>query len=642
MNRRKFRGLYARITILLAMGLCAYSLTACNKKGEEGSAENSGEAQSAVTGVSGAGAVQTSGENGEAGNTSAAAFSTEAGVGETASGGATHTFSKSECEELARTLNDESHYGFLHSVYEQPENIDASEVLYIGAGLGEYVRDDEEKAAYRLAVASDDEKNNDAKSGTKDSVKGSAKSGNSGSGASADSEEEVREDVIPENTDGLQLEDGDVLIRVPREKLEAFAIEKTGVEYKNLSNKPEWVYLGAYDAYYLVLSEEETNLSTIKVDDAVQKDGVITVHYEAKELELPTDAYHVPVYEANLKVTENGYQFLANRLWVQKDILAKCAYNVAMEPQGDVILCAYEPDTDLAPGADVTFAILKDGAVKDVLPGVAVDNIREGYRFKALEYVGAEDFDGDGYTDVFAVCRYSGSADKDEGSIREDGRELRYYKGQENGEFVYDAMLSADVNVNVKEFNYSNVVAYLRTGEEDSAMTATYDSWREALKARVASRDESQYEGFVLIYLDDDRIPELVEVGKTEVQGTTVVSYNGGKLVESRIGRSFSYLPRLNLLCSTSGVPGMNVDSVYNMAGGSLELVQSGTYGYLDASAYEHERVGNLEYTYEWQGADVSKEGYEAALSFIYDSRSAVTVDPDSLMSAEEVLKSLE
>ncbi len=638
----------------MAAVICGLSVAACadEKSGTGNTVEWSTTSESAAApevpepGNDGDQAGQntlTGGELSHTGNTSAALSNT--GVSQELGAGTTYALTTNECEELALELNSESNYGFLLSVYEQPADIDAAQVFYIGAGIGEYVNSEEEKFAYKSAIESaidSGEEEDDAYAASES--ESAREAGADGSeDENADSEgESVPEDIVPSDTEGLVLEDGDALIRVSREAAESYILAKTGVSYAELESKPQWVYLGEYDAYYIVLSEEETNLSTIQVVDATVRDGVITAHYQSKELEMPMDAYHVPVYEVNVKVTADGYQFIANRLWVQNNIMAKFTYEMTLQPVGDAVVCAYEPDQFLTSEADVTFAVLQNGKVQQVLPGVAIDNIRSGYTFQSLNLMGADDYDGDGYSDLFAVCSYSGTAGSDSGTIREDGKEFRYYRGQENGVFVYDASLSAEVSSAVSELSYSNITSYLYEGVEDSTMAATYNSWEEAYAAHIESLDESKYDGFSLIYLDDDRVPELIEMGTTQMQGALVITYHNGKLVESRIGRTFSYLERLNLLCSTSGVPGLYVDTVYNLTGGSLERIQSGTYGYLDATETEHQRVGDLEYSYEWQGAEVTREGYDSAISFIYDARSASAVNPDSLMSAEEILKKLQ
>lgn len=58
------------------------------------------------------------------------------------------TLSAEECGELQKFFNEVGNYGFLLSIYEKPQDLDADQVFFAGAGLGLRVPADEEREAY--------------------------------------------------------------------------------------------------------------------------------------------------------------------------------------------------------------------------------------------------------------------------------------------------------------------------------------------------------------------------------------------------------------------------------------------------------------------------------------------------------------
>ena len=103
-----------------------------------------------------------------------------------------------ECRELQNYINDTGSYGFLLSVYEKPQDLDAEQVFFTGAGLELITPTAEEREAYR-------------------EITGGAETVNL-FGISAQ-----------QATDYLQY--------------------KAGVSLDELTHKPDWVYLEDYDTY---------------------------------------------------------------------------------------------------------------------------------------------------------------------------------------------------------------------------------------------------------------------------------------------------------------------------------------------------------------------------------------------------------
>ena len=108
--------------------------------------------------------------------------------------------SESECLELEKFINDTGNYGFLLSVYEKPQDLDAEQVFFEGAGLELRVPAEEEREAYL---------------------------------------EETGEEMAVN------------LFRLGATQVNDYLQYRAGVSMDELSRRPDWVYLEEYDAYYL-------------------------------------------------------------------------------------------------------------------------------------------------------------------------------------------------------------------------------------------------------------------------------------------------------------------------------------------------------------------------------------------------------
>ena len=115
------------------------------------------------------------------------------------------TLSAEECGELQKFFNEVGNYGFLLSIYEKPQDLDADQVFFAGAGLELRVPADEEREAYL---------------------------------------EETGEDEAPN------------LFRLGATQVNDYLQYRAGVSMKDLSRQPDWVYLEDYDAYYLCHGDE--------------------------------------------------------------------------------------------------------------------------------------------------------------------------------------------------------------------------------------------------------------------------------------------------------------------------------------------------------------------------------------------------
>ena len=583
-----------------------------------------------------------------------------------------------DADELAALedyLNERSSYGFLHSTYEEPADIDLNQVFYTGAGFKQKKLEKKEKELLFDRIS-------------------------------------IKDTNLP-------------VVKVTEEQIDDLLTRKAGITYEDSNRKLDtagtWAHIGRYKAWYSVHSD--SNQMYIKCSDAWTGGDKCIVHYELTD-DLPAymapseekdrgqgnsedageaskkadgedpeknsvdasgkadgkeqkkeageekassakttkektpeseessedseektgagtkkSAHYRPVYEAMLKKTEDGWQFCSNILWVQKDLIEAQSYRAELAPLGEVFFAPVYPDTSIDPKADVSFTLVQDVGLLAVLEDMEEDNIRSDRIFKGVEAVDFTDYNKDGFMDILTVCTYT--------KVGEDGRrggeltEARVYEGRKDGAPELKKKKTRQVNKDVETLNISNITAYL-TGKTDGK-DKKYKSWKEAYADHIRNLDEEEYDGFALIHMNDDRVPELVQVGATSAKGTTVVVYKGGTLNETWLNRrNFLYLEYENLLLSASGVENLHYDSIYSITGGKLRLSVQGYYGNDSFARVQYDEKGREVYYYIWDGGRVSESGYRDGISFIFDTSRAKSSGEEQLLSAEELLEKLE
>ncbi len=497
-------------------------------------------------------------------------------------------------EELQNYLNEDSSYGFLLSSYDIPEDIDLNQVFFSGAGFAREKLTEKEK--------------------------------------------ELLLDRIP------QKEIRTPVVKVTDEQIEELLSAKAGISYEDsrhpLTEEDGWARIRRYNSWYALRGD--TNRQYIRCSDAWQQGDVYIVHYQlfaqAPGEEKEESALYRPTYEVQLQKTGDGYRFCYNIVWTQKDLIETQSYRAELKPVGEVFFAPFYPDEDKDEKADVTFVLEKDRAVLSILSPMEEGNIRTDLVFDGVDAVDFTDYNRDGCTDILTVCSYT--------QISEDGRktdslrEARVYTGQEEGVPLLDREKTEAVNRDVEVLNITNMTAYL-TGQSDGG-AKTYSSWKEAFADHIRGIDEDEYQGFALIYLNDDRTPELVQVGATTAKGATIVVYRSGTLEETWLNRrDFQYLEYENLLYSPSGMENLHFDTIYSITGGKLGISTQGYYGNSSLARVRFDKNGKEVWDYYWEGGAVSESGYLDGLNFIFDRTAAKTCDQEHLLTAEQLLDQL-
>ena len=302
---------------------------------------------------------------------------------------------------------------------------------------------------------------------------------------------------------------------------------------------------------------------------------------------------------------------------------------------GDVVsFCSYRPDTDYSENADVTFALVKDGRFICNLPGMDARNIRSGMVFDEVREIETADYDGDGRSEIAVICKYD--LDRDTAG-RDDELEARIYRFTEDGQPELDEKLSKKINKDLKALSLSGIAYYIQNGEDRKV----YESREEAFADELANIDPALYDRFALIFVNDDKYPELLEMGTTPERGAKIVFYHDGVLEETQVTDTFSFLRKENLLYSKNGTENLFWEGLYVYAGNRLGVYQSGTYGTRDAAVTTFRKDGTPEYTYVWEGSPVTEAGYRDALFFVFDQQRAESADKIETVSAEELLAEL-
>lgn len=313
-------------------------------------------------------------------------------------------------------------------------------------------------------------------------------------------------------------------------------------------------------------------------------------------------------------------------------------FQVSLIPLGDVTFASYGPDPAKNPLGDVVFRLEKDGQVIDTLEGVYGDNIRSNEIFNHVEAVSFPDYNSDGYSDIISICSYSPASGPEAGT---GYSEARIYRGSADGSFVLEKDLSDAANSAVAEKTVKSILGFLGVGRGNTVSKGP--EWKQAYIDYIMQLDGEQWQGYNLIYIDNDDIPELVKIGNSEAVGCSIASYAEGKVQESQLSRlGFSYIERENLLCNSDGNMDHYYDVVYRLENGRLVQAAAGYYVAEDNSAVRYDENQEPVYQYQWNGAVMTREEYNKALNAVYDtSRAKGGYTWNQWLSREEVIQAI-
>lgn len=353
-----------------------------------------------------------------------------------------------------------------------------------------------------------------------------------------------------------------------------------------------------------------------------EESGTAGVSTEAAEAES------VPQQESGAaQAGENGGE--ADRY----SLIESQTFEVTLKPQGKVTFASYQPDGGNL-YEDALFKLMDGERTIATLDGMVQDNRRENENFNEVEAVSFPDYNNDGYSDIIIICSYSPASGA-------SGRfsEARIYRGSGNGSFTLERELSDSANSALAEKTVKSVLGFLGAGKKEEQELA---AWQQAYLSHL-QQETGQWQGYNLIYINDDAVPELVEIGGSEAAGCGIVSFADGAVSETQLDRlGFTYIEKGNLLCNSDGHMDSYYDLVYSMAGGRLTQIAAGYYGAEDPSNLQLDENGEPVYRYEWNGAVMSKEEYYQALNAVYDTSKAKDgYQWDKWLTKEDVIRAI-
>lgn len=491
-----------------------------------------------------------------------------------------------EVAYFSEYIKKSENYGFLLSVYDSADEVNLDELFYSGAGIDAGSMTDTDIAAFLKASG----------------------------------QEEIYTDVAHLTTD----------------QLDEFLLKKTGYEYSQMKCPLSWVYSAETDTYYQEAGD--TNYTRFDCIGGMAAGDLYTLHVQKTG---DGTGYRMEEYELVLRKQGADYQVVSNHLLEKEGLISEQTFEIENEVFGKVTFASYLPaeNTELK-YADVTFKIIRNGEVLSVLVGMTPDNLRENLQFRSVDAVSFKDYNSDGHKDILIIASYEVISGEKAKSIE---TEVRIYSGNEYGYYPLEEKLTEDTNSALTEKTIDSILGFLGAGEKDTEEFSE-ESWKKAYIAFLKKADaEGQWQGYTLIYLDDDDIPELVEVGNSEAVGCKIVNYADGVLKESQLNRLyFSYIEKENLLCNSEGNMDSYYDLVYKLADGVLTPVAAGYYGAEDNSNVQYDENGEPVYQYEWNGKNVSKAEYTQSLNAVYDtSKARVGYLWDELDSADELIEKL-
>ncbi len=319
------------------------------------------------------------------------------------------------------------------------------------------------------------------------------------------------------------------------------------------------------------------------------------------------------------------------------ELIQEQTFDVTLRPLGQVTFASYKPQTSENPLADVVFQIEQGDKVLCQLPEASEGNIGLEM-FEQVEAVSFTDYNMDNYDDIIIIISYCFGAGP---QAAQTHAAVRYYSGTAEGNFVYQKDMSEAAASALDLITVESAKAFIGAGKVEKN---ELEAWQQAYIEYLTNESvEEENQGYELIQLSDNEIPQIVEVGYDEATGCRIVCYAEGKVHVNQTNRLyFSYIPGGNLLCNSEGNMDYYYDLVYQLSGGELVPVASGYYGAEDNSNVQFDTEGNPIYQYEWNGVKMSKEEYQRELSKVYDESRAVTYNYDGLHSLEEMKQMIE
>jgi len=169
--------------------------------------------------------------------------------------------------------------------------------------------------------------------------------------------------------------------------------------------------------------------------------------------------------------------------------------------------------------------------------------------------------------------------------------------------------------------------------------TGAESSWKQIYIDLINMSDIYQnYNGFALIYLNDDDIPELI-IAPPGRAGYTIYTVTDGRLESMYVGFIRLYIERGNLLFANYVTSGGTAEGVYSIRNGRFTAVFDGLqerHQTLAGCPALPNREQIITYTFYLNGIEVSESEYAERLSLAFDESMAIGVRYET---ADEIIR---
>lgn len=157
--------------------------------------------------------------------------------------------------------------------------------------------------------------------------------------------------------------------------------------------------------------------------------------------------------------------------------------------------------------------------------------------------------------------------------------------------------------------------------------STTVQDWKKAYIDYLKNNLKKDiYNGYKLININNDDIPELIAIGSSEALGNLVCVYHDGNINTAQLSRlNFTYIEKENLLCNSDGHIDSYYDIVYSIKDGILTKIASGDYGSENNTKIQVDENGFPIYVYKWNNIRVLKDEYYQQLTAVYNSSKAIS-----------------
>lgn len=170
------------------------------------------------------------------------------------------------------------------------------------------------------------------------------------------------------------------------------------------------------------------------------------------------------------------------------------------------------------------------------------------------------------------------------------------------------------------------VFIYETVPAEDAPPSQDAESaWRESLLEFAKSTqgwDEARYD---LLWITDDDVPELWVTSFTTAAGGQLAVFDGTQTTWQQTSEVLEYVERSGVYCSLGGHMGFYYDNVRSIEDGQFHVLADGTYGGEYGLPREADTEEQSVNSYNWNGQDISREDYLAALNEYMDLSQAVS-----------------